>query len=81
MSEIPEMDFLNKREKQILSWVEENLIDELTVKQILEQMPDDYDIKESTLRKYLKKFEEEIRKIESRRDGRFKKYKLLSNIG
>ena len=44
-------------------------------------MPDDYDIKESTLRKYLKKFEEEIRKIESRRDGRFKKYKLLSNIG
>lgn len=79
--EIPEMDFLNKREKQILSWVEENLIDELTVKQILEQMPDDYDIKESTLRKYLKKFEEEIRKIESRRDGRFKKYKLLSNIG
>ena len=79
--EIPEMDFLNKREKQILSWVEENLIDELTVKQILEQMPDDYDIKESTLRKYLKKFEEEIRRIESRKDGRVKKYKLLSNIG
>ncbi|WP_373808475.1 DUF6119 family protein [Streptococcus ferus] len=77
--EIPEMDFLNKKEKQILSWVEENLIDELTVKQILEQMPNDYDIKESTLRKYLKKFEEEIRKIESRRDGKSKKYKLLSN--
>lgn len=82
--EISEMDLLNKREKQILSWIEENLIDELTVKQILEHLSKDcaiQDIKEPTLRKYLKKFEEEIRRIESRRDGRFKKYKLLSDIG
>lgn len=82
--EISEMDLLNKREKQILSWIEENLIDELTVKQILEQISKDcaiQDIKEPTLRKYLKKFEEEIRRIESRKDGRVKKYKLLSNIG
>ncbi|WP_392365830.1 hypothetical protein, partial [Streptococcus suis] len=66
------MDLLNKREKQILSWIEENLIDELTVKQILEQISKDcaiQDIKEPTLRKYLKKFEEEIRRIESRKDG------------
>lgn len=71
---------LNKKEQEVLEWIKGNLDEESTAKEILDRLQDssDINIKESTFKKYLKKFQG-TNFIESSRVGRSFVYKLSTN--
>lgn len=70
-------DSLNKSQKKVFDWVNENLINEQNLKEIHNNITSYCEITESTLRKYLVKFNTELGIINIEKKGRSYVYKLV----
>lgn len=68
---------LNRKEKRALNWITSHLNEARTIDEILDEMGDAFLIAISTLRKYLRKFENDLAVIQKEREGRSYKYKLV----